>query len=144
VPLAEVARFATLSEALVAKSALDANGIPATVFDTFTGSNLWTHQYALSGVRLVAHVNRTQEARAFLGARRIVAEDVSLDVKRSPALGDISLFLLALFLYGGVGVNAYCLTQLRARVTPVRLAVFTICVAITFLPGLLLVSFARP
>jgi hypothetical protein len=124
VALAEVARFATLSEALVAKTALDANGIPATVFDVIVGTNLWTHQSALMGIRLVAHLDQVEEARAFIRSRRAGDASTISQSRKPSGVGDASLFLLAIALFATTGANAYCLSLLRERFTPVRLAVF--------------------
>lgn len=64
--LAEVARFATLSEAHVVCGALEASGFHAVVFDQEVGTSLWTNQYALSGFRLMVPGDELAEAGAFL------------------------------------------------------------------------------
>src|SRR6185436_9709338 len=50
--LAEVARFATLSEAHVLVAALRSGGIPAEVFDGELGQMDWPLQQALGGFRV--------------------------------------------------------------------------------------------
>jgi hypothetical protein len=64
--LAEVARFATLSEAHVLVAALRSGGIPAEVFDGELGQMDWPLQQALGGFRVFVPEETAADARAFL------------------------------------------------------------------------------
>jgi hypothetical protein len=64
--LAEVARFASLSEAQVAASALQASGIGAVVIDQEPAAAMWREPYGRGGFRLCAPENEVVSARALL------------------------------------------------------------------------------
>jgi len=66
VALAEVARFATLSEAQVACSALQASGIGAVLIDQEPAPAMWREPYGQGGFRLCAPDDEIAAARALL------------------------------------------------------------------------------
>lgn len=68
--LAEVARFWDLTEAQIARSALEAAGIDIVIFDDNWASVVWTEQAALRGIRLMAQDTDVAEAKALLQAIR--------------------------------------------------------------------------
>ena len=68
--LVEVARFSSLQEAVIARSALEAMGFHPQVFDEYRANLIWTEQTALGGIRLVGPDFEASEARAFLGRPR--------------------------------------------------------------------------
>ncbi|WP_397400515.1 putative signal transducing protein [Phenylobacterium sp.] len=67
--LVQIARFADLTEAHVAASALVASGISATVFDEL-GQTYYLLQTALGGFRLMVSEADADEARAYITSLR--------------------------------------------------------------------------
>ncbi len=68
--LAEVARFATLSEAQVACSALQASGIGAVLMDHEPAAEMWREPYGGGGFRIGAPDDEAARARALMRATR--------------------------------------------------------------------------
>jgi hypothetical protein len=66
VALAECRRFPTLTQALVARSALEAAGLHPFIFDEHRASVSWTEQFALGGIRVMAPEEELSAARALL------------------------------------------------------------------------------
>ena len=64
--LVEIARFADVTEAQVAATALRASGIPATVQNEHFGQFYYLLQQALGGFRLLVPEVDAEDARAFL------------------------------------------------------------------------------
>ena len=82
--MATVARYFDRSEALVAASLLEAEGIPARLADEQMTQIAWIYTLALGGVRLEVPDDRLEEAQALLAASdaRIAGkiEEVGKDV----------------------------------------------------------------
>src|SRR5258706_13662649 len=73
--LAEVARFATLSEAQVACSALQASGIDAVLMDHEPAAEMWREPYGGGGFRIGAPDDEAARARALM--RGVVEQHAS-------------------------------------------------------------------
>jgi len=130
VGLAEAARFATFPEAEVACSALNACGLAAVVFDRFYAANVWSHQFALSGVRLMVPADELADARLILHELR-PAERAALQWGHSPGrIAAIPLVVLAMLFQVDGG---WAFSLLRQRFTVVRFAVVAAYAAIMLL-----------
>ena len=66
----EVARFWDVREAQIARSALEASGIPAFLPDEYRAQAIWTEQNAIGGVRLCVNETDSDDVRRFLHAIR--------------------------------------------------------------------------
>jgi hypothetical protein len=121
VALREAARFASLAEADVACSALNACGLKAEVFDRNWGSNIWTNQVALGGIRLMVPDTQFEDADFYLREVR-PSDPIALRWRSHPQfLRAIPLAFLAVVLgdWGG-----WALAVLLVRPTLLRSAVF--------------------
>jgi len=104
--LAEVARFASLSEAQVAGSALRASGFQSVVLDQEPAQALWREPWGQGGVRLCVPEDEQASARAFLDGLRA---DAGPDAPAPPAragllrLAAVAVVLLALVAFALLG-----------------------------------------
>jgi hypothetical protein len=94
--LVECGRFAIYPQALVARSALEAAGLHAVVFDEFRATLSWTEQFSLNGIRVMVLQEQVDEARALLA---------DIDRETTPPIrgvtaGGSSLFLMFLLVAG--------------------------------------------
>src|SRR5689334_404807 len=82
--LAEVTRFASLPEAQVACSALQASGIGAVVVDQEPAAALWREPFGTGGFRLCAPEDEVVSARAILRSLGEAADPPPRDPFASP------------------------------------------------------------
>jgi hypothetical protein len=121
--LGEAARFATLGEAEIACSALNAAGLRAVVFDNALGSMVWTQQFMLGGCRLMAPATQLADARLLLRECRSFEPEALKWGHHPERFSGLPLAFLALLLGPYIG---WTIAALRMRFTLIRLAVVTI------------------
>ena len=124
-PLREAARFATLQEAEIACSALNAYGLSAVVFDRTYGANNWVGQFVLGGLRVVVPTSQVEDARAILGVLRPADRSALRWGHAQGRFSGIPLAVLALLLTDG----GWALGLMRTRITVARLLVVAIYLA---------------
>lgn len=125
--LSECRRFPTLSQALVAQSALRAAGVRAFVFDEFRASVVWTEQFALGGVRVMVPADDLAAAEVVLGPR----EAPEAAAEPAPArIGQVAglLALLPLAVVVGWPLAGFRRTGLFHRATALVLTVGAVVV----------------
>lgn len=88
--------YGTPSEALVAKSLLEAHGLFVLIPDLFHAANAWHLVTALQGVRLCTLDHEAADARALLAV-----ESETTAAGRWPAIGDIAL-AAGIYLFTGI------------------------------------------
>jgi hypothetical protein len=86
-----------LSDALVAKSVLEAHGFVAVLFDWHLGSVNWSYMFALNGIRLCTLDTSLPDALRLLD-ERLEGEDPNLDT--TVRVIDILIALFAFFYAG--------------------------------------------
>lgn len=74
--LVAIAAFTSVHEAHLAKSALDAAGIPALLDNEHIVSMNWTYSNLVGGVRILVESSRAEEARAILATTATVIDPV--------------------------------------------------------------------
>jgi hypothetical protein len=130
VGLAEAARFASLPEAEVACSALNSCGLAAVLFDRFYAGNVWTQQFALSGLRVMVPVEELADARLILRELRPV-DRAALQWRQSPGwISAMPVVALAMLFQADGG---WAFSLLRQRFTATRFAVVAVYGAVMLL-----------
>jgi hypothetical protein len=80
-PFVPVAAFTSVHEAQLARSVLDAAGIPAVLENEHVISMNWTYSNAVGGVRVVVPADQLDEARALLTTEAVLPADALEDVE---------------------------------------------------------------
>jgi hypothetical protein len=93
--LVECRRFALYPQALVARSALEAAGVRAVVFDEHRATMIWTEQFSLNGIRVMVPAQELEAARELLSEL-----DPPIAPTRGITAGGSSLLLMLLLLAG--------------------------------------------
>jgi hypothetical protein len=103
-PLVQLRSALALEEAVTLKSALDAAGIEARLFDADTAATNWAYMFALGGVRVMVHESDYADAAAIAdeGDRAEHAEKCAACGSKRLARKKSLIAAAAGFLLGGV------------------------------------------
>ena len=75
------ASFVNVHEAQLARTALEAAGIDATLADEHVVAMNWVYSNAVGGVKVLVSADRLEDARAVLGSPAVVIDEAAADVE---------------------------------------------------------------